>query len=296
MINSTTLHNLLIPGMYSKSIASFQAVPKMYPNVSKVIKKDAAFVEMSNDHAFGLIPTKNEGAAMNELTPSQGYTFRMNPTTKAAYFAITQEILEDDQYDQCFKYSSELGKSAAETIEVDHWALWNGGFDTTKTEDGAYMFSATHKWHPQSGTYSNLGTTAALSVTSLWAAINQMRKMTDSKGKKTTFMPDTLIIPIELDQKADEILKSQFWPEDDSNRVNAIRKFNLKVLVVPWLTSTTAWFLQDSRNHSVYHWDRIPVQFGKDGDFLSTNTFYRCRFRTADGVQNGIGILGNAGA
>ena len=288
--------NAFITGLASVAVTEFQGVSKPSNEVAKSIKKDARWFETSDVDTLGLIPEKTKGGAMLPLTVNEGYTWRKTPVTYAAYLPFTQEDREDDQYGVFMSLAEKLGKSCAETQEVLFWNTnFNNGFATTTTSDGAYVFSATHTWSKGGLSYSNLLTTAVLSPDSLWTAVNAAALATDSGGKLSGNTVNTLWVPQALKSRATEILMSGQFPDDNRNAINAIRNEGIQLKVIPYLTSTTAWFLTGP-NSTIYKWERIPATFGTDGDFLTGSSLFSARFRYFTGTQRGYGFYGNAGA
>ena len=297
-IDRSQFGSAIIPGLYAAAINSYTEAPKTRTALSKPIKNEKrAWVEILKNPSLALIPEKVESAAMSEILAYEGFTKRFTATTYAGQMSVSKEMLEDDLYSMAIEQTRQLGKSANETKEVNFYnTCFNNAFATTTTADGEYVFSDSHLYNTAGRGYDNLATSAALSVTTLWLAVNQMRRTKDGGGKNLNVVPMKLIVPIELEQVAREILESTHYPTSDINAINAIRHFNLELVVSHYLTSTTAWFLQASKdNIGVYHWDRINTQFSRDGDFATTDSKFGVRFRTADGVHNGVGFIGNAG-
>ena len=74
---------------------------------------------------------------------------------------------------------------------------------------------------------------------------------------------------------------------------------SIKLVVWPYLTSSTAWFLigDNSRmSTGLIYFERVGVQFGKEGDFDTGDAKFKTRFRSSIEVNNPIGLYANAGA
>ncbi|MFH1739039.1 MAG: Mu-like prophage major head subunit gpT family protein [bacterium] len=288
--------NTLIPGIYAKSIAAYTEAPKLRRRVANIVtgQKSPFYMEKSTD--LPIIPSKTKGAAMQEILADEGFTKQITATTYAAYLRFYEEDIEDDRYGLLMDYTKRMGVSANETQELNFWnTCFNDGFGTTKTADTAYVFSASHKHKAGGASFSNLASAAALSVTTLWTAINQGRAWKDSANKHILMTPKALIVPVALEQVAKETLRSTHWPLDDSNKVNVIQDFNLDLMISKYLSSDAAWFVLFDK-HEIYHWPYKPVTFANDGDFLSRDSMYSVRFRDANFVYSGMGVIGNAGA
>lgn len=97
---------------------------------------------------------------------------------------------------------------------------------TPGTLDNVVFFSATN---------GNLLTTAALATNKLATAIKTIRNMTGRNGVKLYLKPAALIVPPTLESTARGLVVALFNQDDDPDR--------LDIIVVPGLTSTSAWYL-----------------------------------------------------
>ncbi|MFO8112747.1 MAG: Mu-like prophage major head subunit gpT family protein, partial [Desulfosalsimonadaceae bacterium] len=95
------------------------------------------------------------------------------------------------------------------------------------------------------GTWSNLATASGLAYSTLQSAILAFENQTDHRGKKINQTPMVLLVPPALEMKALELLKSIGMPESANNEPNAVRlaRPRLRMVVWPYLTSSTAWYL-----------------------------------------------------
>jgi phage major head subunit gpT-like protein len=196
----------------------------------------------------------------------------------------------------------ELGVSARETRHVAVAEIFNTGFVTTyhTAGDALAIFSAVHT-KLGGGTWSNVATASALSYSTLQNAILAFESQTDHRGKKMMQSPMTLLCPPALEYKALELLETIGQPENANNTINAVKRArpSLRLVVWPYLTSATAWFLIGDNARmatGLIHFERIGVQFGKEGDFDTGDAKFKTRFRISTEVNNPIGLYGNAGA
>lgn len=299
MATSTATHpSLLIPGLYQAAISTYQQAPKLRNKLAHRVTKDKGpYAEILDNPDLGrVLSTKVEGGGKTLISQYEGYIKRITPVVKAGYLEFTEEMLRDDQYDQMPKYPKRLGVLANETMEVDFFdEVFNNGFTSSTTADGQYVFDSDHTFYAGSATYSNLLTQAAFGVSSLWTALNAIRRKVDAGGKPIILKPKYLLHAIEITQKVKETLGSSYSPEDDRNAINALKEYNLTPISSPYLTSTTAWFII-CEEHTIYHWPLWPVTFKNEGDFQTDNSLFGVKLRAGNGVVNGIGIYGNLGA
>jgi phage major head subunit gpT-like protein len=297
IMDRTTHQNAMLPGLFAAAIKTYKEAPKSYQSITKPITaRQGPYVEESAFNPFGTLPVKTEGAPMSSVMPFQGFVKRYTAVTYAAQLAATQEALEDDRHGILLQHTRQFSKAAAETVEVLTWDLLNSGFDEHLTDDGQYVFDTDHTFYAGSREYSNESASGtALSVDTLWTAINAMRNQTDAEGNLLDIIPNRLCVPIQLQRKAREILGTMKYPDDDRNAINPLTDFNLEIQVSRYLTSSTAWFLTSDQS-SMKRWFLRPVTFGTEGDFTTQNSRFRARFRYVAGVQQGMGIYGNEGA
>jgi hypothetical protein len=95
-------------------------------------------------------------------------------------------------------------------------------------------------------------------------------------------MPDTLLYPIDLEDRALEIIKSSQEPTTANNAYNP--QGNGRWVGKSWeyLNDTNNWFMIDSKNQKQWAvwFDRVPLEFGKAEEFDSFVAKWRayCRY------------------
>jgi len=144
-------------------------------------------------------------------------------------------------------------------------------------------------------TYSNLGTAGALSMATLQAGITNFRKLVNEANVHIEMQPDLLIIPPDLEWKCKELMLSAYNPENANNAVNTLKGEGLKYLVVPYLTSTTAYALISSKNHDLrFVWRKKMAPQDKE-DFSTGNLMKKMTGRFQTFFVHWRGTWGNAG-
>lgn len=186
-------------------------------------------------------------------TPSDIYD---NSVTQSFYgmgFAVSRKA---QQYGiglrKVQRWADALVLSLADLYGYKHADILNGGFtDTWASLGDIALFSASHT--AEGGqTRSNINASAALTPANLEILIIQGLNMTDYRGKRTRVVYDKLIIPPALRRTAAKILQSANESGTADNDINTQRGM-MSVIVDPFLTdgSTTAYFLQNRRNHGL---------------------------------------------
>ena len=149
--------------------------------------------------------------------------------------------------------------------------------------DGKALFATDHPLL-SGGTCSNL-VEGELSVENLKKAIVMMRNFKDEAGKKVVYKADTLVVPPALEFKAIELLNSINQADSELNNVNSL-KGKLKIVVLDFLESDTAWFVMDSSRHELNFFWRVRPEFKREEDFDTLVAKYRGYMRYSYGYSD----------
>ena len=296
-MNRSTFSKSVVPGLFAFMDSAATEREPFWDKLCTVKTSKRAYEESAYYAGLGLYPEKPEGEAISYEEFIQGPTKRWYHKTYGLGIRITEEMIEDSLYPdvptEMGDMSKELGRSQRETMEVLVHDVYNGA---TKTAgDAVAIFSASHI-RLGGGLWSNLvATPSSLAATSLRAAIQQMENTTDDRQRVQIVKPTTLLVPPALEWTARELLNSAYDPESAQNAVNPIQTRNLKLIVDPYLTSSTAWFLLADKNPVICFQRRKP-KFEQDGDFNTGDALFKSTFRTSVEVNHPMGILKNAGA
>lgn len=294
--------NIMVPGLFAVMTEEYKRYPEVWRDLVKVERSDKQYEECSYLSGLSLVPKKGEGDPVTYDARLQGPTKRWTHDTYALGMRITEETIEDDQYRVMQDGARELGVSARETRHIAVAEIFNTGFVTTyHTAGDALAIFATNHVRLDNATWSNVATASALSYSTLQNAILAFESQVDHRGKKIMQSPMTLLVPPALEYKALELLESIGNPENANNVINATTRArpSLKLVVWPYLTSSTAFFLIGDNARmttGLTHFERVGVQFGKEGDFDTGDAKFKTRFRISTEVNNPIGLYGNAGA
>ena len=215
---------------------------------------------------------------------------------------ISNEIIEDDRFNIAIQKPQGLATAAAYTREKQGAGLFNDAFDTTTTADGSYLCVATHPYSPTNTTTQSNLATGVLTHDNVVAARLAMRSWVDDRGKKILINPDTLIVPPALEEAAWMIAgpKTEYIPGQSNYDLSIFANWNLRVVVWPFLTSDTAWFLVDSnlmRDNLVWY-DRVPLSLTPrpERDFDTLALRWRLYGRWSYGTYGWRWIYGSTGA
>jgi phage major head subunit gpT-like protein len=300
-MNRATFSKAVVPGLFAFMNSALARRPKYYDKITKIKTSKKAYEESAYFAGVGLFPEKPEGEQISYDSFIQGPTKRWVPKTYGLGLRLTEELIEDSLYpevpSEMGDMSKELGNSAAETMELIVHDVFNNGTVTTNhtAGDGLAVFSTVHKLLNGS-TWSNRSSAdGALSAATLRQGFLDFENTLSDRGIQQVQRPKILLVPPALEYTAMELVKSTYTPEDNNNSINALQSRNLEIVMDPYLTSSTAWFLLGEDNPIITFMRRAP-KFAQDGDFETGDAKFKGTFRMSVEVNKPIGIYMNVGA
>ena len=269
-----------------------------FDKVANVSTMDGAYIREGQLAGLSALQGIGEGepVAYDSFIPGNEKT--VTPSDFALGLAITRNMYDDDKTGFMKKGFSELGKAAAYTRELKFWDLLNSGFVTTTRVgiDGAALF-ASHTL-VGGGTYSNYAaTSSSLSMTTLQAMCDRFELLPNERGIPIRIKPKLLIVPPALRWKAEQLIKSEYNPENANNEKNTAQITGLQFMVCHFLSSTTAWFLAgDKSDHDMRFIWRKQLQLTATDDFDTRTAKFMAVMRLQTTFFGWRGVDGNAGA
>lgn len=212
----------------------------------------------------------------------------------ALEIGITEEMIADQRFDLISRMTRELAAAGSETQLFNAMNLLNNSFSTELSFDGVSLISASHP--SPIGDQSNLLTAADLDITSLKAGATRMRKVKDDRNKRLNVMPKSLVVSVDDEHNAVELVSSPFLPGGANNNVNSIARYD--VVSSPYFTDADAWWLvaaTSDKAHGLKIKDRQPLSRELHPDERAGVMYYISKFRQAIGADEWRGIFGNAG-
>lgn len=313
-INRSSFAKALYPGVSAWYGREYDEFPVEYTMLFDEENSSRAYEEDVGISPFGLAQVKTEGGPISYDSEKQAYITRYAHVVYALGFQITEETVDDDLYDVVGKRRAEaLAFSMRQTKEIVGANLYNNAFAAASTGgDGSVMGSATHA-HFAGGTWSNY-VSADLSESALETACITMSKWTDDRGKRIAVMPQTLIIPSDLQFTAERILGSPYQTAAaamaatggsagvgvDVNDINAIHhmgKLPGGYRVNHYLTNTTDWFIRTRGiKQGLKCYNRKAMSFAVDNDFDTSNAKYKASERYSFGYTDARAIFCGEGS
>lgn len=305
-INTGNFAKLLYPGLNTIYGHKYNEHPLECAQIFETKNSRRAFEEDIGVTGFGLAAVKTEGNALTYDTEQQGFLTRYNHVVYSLGFIITEEMMDDDQYDTVGQRRTEgLAFSMRQTEEVVAANVLNRAFNTSYVGgDGATLVAsaaAGSASHPNAsgGTWTNgPATDGDLSEAVLEQAVIDIGKFKDDRGKNIKVMPKALIIPVDLQFEAERLLGSVLRPSSADNDINAMKTMGSipQIIVNHYLTDADAWFVQTNIPNGLTKYNRKSATFAVDNDFDTSNAKFKGSMRFSFGWTDPRCIYGNTGA
>lgn len=295
---------LLEPKLRKVFYETYEEVPEQYTKLFNVKTSDKAqetdfhLGAMSAWDEFGKDITQGSTTGVTAM-PSVSYTkIKAGQTVVYTHkefakgYMVERKFMDDEMYGVIEKMTKDLARAGRNKVETDAITVFNNAF-TTVGYDTKALCASDHPLIDSVKTCSNL-ITGALSDVSLKKALEMGRKQLDEAGKIINLKFDTLIIPPALEFTAIELMKSTQKVDSDFNNINPLEG-RFKIVVNDYLTSATAWFVQDSKRHELNFFWRVKPEFKKEKDFDTYVTKYAGYMRYSYGYSDFRGIIGSTG-
>lgn len=304
MISRSSIANAVTPGLNEVFYNSLKTVPKQHTEIFSISTSNKKTEYDLPLYGFGLAIKKDEGTNITYDDPGEGYKSTYTHDSWALGFKITEEAYDDELYGMMAQMASKLALSMAYTKEVNGASILNNGFnDSFPGADAEPLFGdATAYTHPlkdTGGTDKNRpSTNVDLSMSALKSALIDFRATLDDQGLvwQVGLQPKFLVVPPDLEDTANELIKSEKDPETMLNTINVMRK-RLTVVVNDFITDTDAWYLlADKNTHKLKLLQRKPLRTESADDFDSGDMKYKAIERYIFGHSDWRGTYGCPGA
>jgi phage major head subunit gpT-like protein len=199
---------------------------------------------------------------------NQGYDTIATPVEFARGIQVERKLFDDDQYNVMNQRPRALARAAFRTRQQHAADLFNNATSVVTTfynnSEGVSLGSNSHTTTSGASTangFDNL-TTAALTAVAVQAARIQMRGFRGDQAERISVMPDTLLVPPDLEEAAFEITASSGKVDTADNNRN-VHEGRYKVIDWEYLNDTNNWFLIDSslKEEQLFWTDRIAIEF-----------------------------------
>lgn len=291
---------LLAPGLNMSTFDRYREHAEEYRMFMNVKNSKKAYEEDNTISSLGPLQPKGELETTILDEPINLGLVRYIHQTFALGFAISKEMLDDDQYNLMMSLAGQLGRSARFTNELYGADVYNLGFVTTRYvgRDGLALFALNHRVEGTGGTLSNTPAVAVdLSQAALEAGIQNFENQLDERGMPIDIRARRLIVSPENRMLAKRLLNSQQLPGTDFNDVNPLMDEGITPMTVHYFTDKDAWFLlgDPSEVDVNFYWREMPDTKTWDDDNADA-TFHKIRQRLSVGFGDWRGTYGSPGA
>jgi phage major head subunit gpT-like protein len=289
--------DLLEPGFRKIFNDAFEEMPLVFPKIFNVDSSSKQDEKDSGVTGFGLLQETAEGAQIDYEDPLQMYdvTYVHKKYTKG--FKVSEELVEDDQYNVIKSKPAQLGRAARRTTENSAANVLNRAFNSSYTGGDAQELCSTA--HPRSDGGSSQSNASATGITLTEANLETgrlaIRQQLDDKGMRIQVKPNLLIVPIDLEKDAAIITNSGLRSGTADNDLN-IYKGMFQIIGWEYITNNnTMWFLIDKSQHKLQWFWRIRPEFKQDNAFDTGMALFKTRTRFSNGWSDWRGVWGSLG-
>lgn len=266
MLVSEQNANLLEPIIRKVLDDGLRLIPSMLPNIFNMQSSSKA---IETNLGYGGTPDWEDfNGKVQYVDAKEQFPITYTHVEKTSGLQIERKLIDDDQLGVIKKKGRGLGTAATRTREKSGASMFNNGFtDTSLGGDSLALLSTAHTSKtPGVNTQSNRGT-SALSATAVEATRILMRDFRNWEGEKVSISPDLLLVPVNLEQTAWEIIASKGKVETANNNAN-FHFGKYKLAVWDFLTDSNNWFMLDSilRDEMVNWYDRVTTEINRDTD------------------------------
>ncbi len=212
---------------------------------------------------------------------------------------IERKLFDDDQYHIWSTKPKALGRAAFRTRQQHAARIFNNAFSVDTffytQEEGVALCSNSHTTTTGASTASGFDNliTDSLTATAVATARIQHTQLRGTQGEIISLMPDTLLFPPALYERAFEIVNSAGKLDTANNNAN-VHEGRYKLIEWNYLTDANNWFMIDSVmwGDHVFWSDRVNLEFGFVEDFETFAAKYRAYMRYAMAWDDWRPILG----
>ncbi len=276
LINKANLEQVFV-NLKTTFNKAFDGAPALWQMTAMLVPSTG----LQNDYAWlDRFPKLREwiGDKVVKALAAQGYTV-VNKEWEATVSVLRKHI-ETDNLGIYGMMAQDAGFSAKQWPDELVAALKNGAF-AALCYDGQYFYDTDHS--VAGASVSNKGTAAlsaatlALALASYGAARAAIMSFKDDEGRPLGLIPDLLEVPPALEATGKILCDGDFLVDGATNPF----KGTARLLVNPWLTSTTAWLLHVTNRPIkpfIFQQRKAPG-FVQQTDMDSDNVFMRGEYR-----------------
>lgn len=290
---------LLWPGINEIWGNTYKSYDPLYTKFFNIESSDKAFEKDQQITGLPKAGVKEEGNEATFEQIFQGYQKEYRHLTYALGAIVTEEMVEDDQYNQIKRIPQFLARSVRETEEIVAHNVLNNAFNTAFTgADGSALIATNHVPVAGGANQANRPNTATdLTITALENAVEDIMQFKDDQGLRILVKGMKLVVPAQLAVEAQKLLDTEYIPGSADNDVNVVKsKYNMTVIPTPYLTDPDAWFICTDVEDGLKFFNRRAATIDRDKDFDTDNLKIKVTRRFSTGFTDWRGVYGSPGA
>lgn len=293
---TSDISRFLEVGLKEVFTKNFEPFPIEYPAFTTAKAANKQTEKYDSVGNLKAAEVKVEGDAITYGKVTQGYQTTITNRTVANGFAISLESLKYDQYGVGkMAEAKELARTMREAEELRAILRLDNAF-TTALADGQALCANAKPLLNSVLTNDTLATAASLKTPENHkTAIKMFADFKNHAGGKMKSYPNKGLTHVQNMMDIEEIYGSANKANEISNTKNSLPKISFDYST--YLTSTTAWFLRDTKFDHVLFQTFLATVTEMDIDVINTkNHYFNAIAMYETGVLPNIGIVGNAGA
>jgi phage major head subunit gpT-like protein len=296
--NTGSIAPLLLAGISSVFQKTYAEKEPQYVRLFDARNSSRNYEEDVGLTGLGLAPIKQEGAPVQYDSETTDYIQRYVHVVYALGLAITEEALEDDQYEVLGARKAKLTAfSMRQTKEIVHANLFNRGWDSNyPIGNGQPLFSSSHPLAGGGTGRNQLSVASDLSELAIEQALIDIADIRTPRGMRIALEGVSLHIPRALQFEAKRILGSVGQYNTANNAVNALKEdgvFKQGVHVCDYFTDSNNWFIKTDCPEGGKSFQRRKLRVAIDNDFNSANLLFKTDERYSCGVTDWRGYFGS---
>ncbi|MCK4500272.1 hypothetical protein KAU11_07230 [Candidatus Babeliales bacterium] len=275
----------------------FKMYPTLYTSYCDVDSSKKNIERENTVGGRGIWTTKTEADEFTYGDYAQGTEINYTHATYTDAFDVSEELMEDNQTSGIMASAKEMARGGYAAAETSAVAILDDAFTGGSTgTDGGQLCASNHDLINSASTGDN-AETLALGVDGLKAMYQLADNIVNEANLNVPVEYTTLVVPPELRQMAEELAGSALSPVNANNAINVYKNRIKKIVVNPFLSSSTAWFLvaPSLKKKGRFLW-RVKPMFRQFIDQDSGNLKYQARERYSTGHTDWQAILGSTGA
>ncbi len=269
---TTDISRMIVAGQKEIFTKNFEYIPVEYTQftTSKNSTKETETYDSMGNLPAGAQKVEGDSIAYGKV--EQAYQTSVKNLTWANGFAHTMEAIKFDLYGVVNSVKAKELARTMRDMEEERAVRWINNAASTNLADGAPLGTNSRPLANVPGTFNDTLTTGGLTPDNIKTAVAMFSQFKNHQGGPMKSKPNKLCTHSYNMITVEEIFGSSLKAYELSNTNNKLPKLN--PVYSTYMTSTSAWFLEDSNyDHIIFQWF-MKTEFGQDEDKINTKNMY----------------------